>query len=220
MNSGIRKSFSLLTRTCFDICVLTPSLLSTAYAGDGQRPEREFRLSSTTFQNDILLPISMIFNFVQNGSNVCSFDGSPGGDQSPGLAWTNAPRATRSFVVIAYDTTAAFTHGGIYNISRTATGLPANAGVAGSTYGDQINNDFGAASYDGLCPPTTLTPFVHDYVLTVYALNTDLNLFSASTNFPANAETLYHALIEAGRDDHILETASIRGLYSAVPIVH
>ena len=220
MKFRMKESISLLTRTCFAICVLTASLVSTANADDRQSPEREFRLSSTTFQNGTVLPISMIFNLVQNGSNVCSFDGSLGGNQSPELSWTHASRATRSFVVIAYDTTAAFTHWGIYNISRTATGLPANAGVAGSTYGDQINNDFGDPSYDGPCPPTTLTPFVHHYIFTVYALDTDLHLSSVSANFPANAETLYHALIEAGRDDHILETASITGFYSAVAPGH
>jgi hypothetical protein len=57
------------------------------------------------------MPISMIFNLLQNDSNVCSFE-SVGGNQSPELSWTHAPHATRSFVVIAYDTTAAFTHWG------------------------------------------------------------------------------------------------------------
>ncbi len=105
----------------------------------------------------------------------------------------------------------------MYNISSSATGLPANAGIAGSTYGSQIVNDFGDPNYDGPCPPKTATPYVHRYVFTVYALDTDLQLFSPSTNFPPNAETLYHALIEAGRHGHILETARLTGFYSAVP---
>ncbi|HEY6303703.1 MAG TPA: hypothetical protein VIX14_11605 [Terriglobales bacterium] len=49
---------------------------------------------------------------------------------------------TAGFVVTVYDATAAFTHWGMYNISPTATGLPENAGVAGSQCGNQILNDF------------------------------------------------------------------------------
>jgi Raf kinase inhibitor-like YbhB/YbcL family protein len=119
--------------------------------------------------------------------------------------------------VVAYDTTASFTHWGMYNISPTAAGLPENAGVAGSRYGDQIVNDFFVgAEYDGPCPPANVQPFVHHYVFTVYALDIVLRLPSPA-NFPASAETLYQALIEAGRAGHILQSASITGLYSTTP---
>jgi prepilin-type processing-associated H-X9-DG protein len=74
----------------------------------------------------------MIDNFVVNGSNVCWVDGSVGGDQSPELSWKDAPRGTRSFVVVAYDTTAAFTHWGIYNIPGTKTGLPSTPVLPGT----------------------------------------------------------------------------------------
>ncbi len=173
-----------------------------------------FQVSSTTFTNHTTLPISMIDNIVVNGSNVCSIDGSPGGDQSPELSWTNVPPHTASFVVTMYDTTASFTHWGMYNISATATGLPENAGVAGSTYGSQVINDFFVgAEYDGPCPPANVRPFVHDYVFTVYALNTTLSL-TGSKNFPNNAETLYQALIHAAKNGNIVGSASLTGLYS------
>jgi len=173
-----------------------------------------FQLSSTTFANGQFLPIITINNIVSNGVNVCSINGAPGGDQSPELSWTGAPAGTRSFVVALYDVTASFTHWGMYNISGERTGLPENAGVAGSPFGMQIVNDFGvAAEYDGPCPPPNLTPYVHNYVFTVYALDTELSL-PGSANFPANAETLYQALIAAGREGHILASASLLGLYS------
>lgn len=176
-----------------------------------------FQLSSTTFATETTLPISMINNITVNGSNGCSIDGTPGGNQSPELSWTNAPRRTVSFVVTAYDTTAAFTHWGMYNISATATGLPENAGIAGSTYGNQIVNDFFVgAEYDGPCPPANVRPYVHYYFFTVYALDSLLGLDS-SANFPASAETLYQSLIKAGRNGHILGSASIVGLYSTTP---
>ena len=62
----------------------------------------------------------------------------------------------------------------------------------------------------------TLNRFVHHYVFTVYALDIELRLPS-SANFPANAETLYQALIVAGRERHILATATLTGLYSTAP---
>ena len=88
--------------------------LPTGFAQDrGHR----FQLSSSTFNNDTFLPISAIFNmFPQNPpnstTNLCSIDGSLGGDKSPALSWTRPRRNTRSFVVILYDETAAYTHWG------------------------------------------------------------------------------------------------------------
>jgi phosphatidylethanolamine-binding protein (PEBP) family uncharacterized protein len=109
----------------------------------------------------------------------------------------------------------------MYNISPSLRGLPQNAGVPGSKYGQQVNNDFvsgglGGAQYDGPCPPPGVPPVVHRYVFTVYALRTLLDLPS-SANFPANAATLYQALVQAGEDGDILESASITGLYSTTP---
>jgi len=200
------------------LCSVLPlsAQMSGADSDWGGGHER-FHVTSTTFENNSTLPISAIYNVIFNGSNVCSINGAPGGDESPELSWTNVPRRTRSFVVVLYDVTAAFTHWGMYNISRDATGLPQNAGVAGSTFGQQILNDFGnGAEYGGPCPPPNYPPNVHHYVFTVYALDTLLKL-PFSTNFPANSETLYQALIKAGEHGHILARAKIVGLYSTTP---
>jgi Raf kinase inhibitor-like YbhB/YbcL family protein len=180
------------------------------------RGEHRMELTSTTFTNHSTLPLITIDNIVQNGLNACTADGAMGGDQSPQLQWSHAPHDTRSFVVVLYDTTAAFTHWGMYNISARTRALPQNAGVADSKFGSQVNNDFGDPNYDGPCPPMNVAPDVHDYVFTVYALDTELKV-SSSANFPANAETLYHALIQAGRDGHILDSASLTGLFSSTP---
>ena len=125
---------------------------------------------------------------------------------------------TRSFVVILYDETAGFFHWGMCNISPSRTGLPQNAGVADSHYGEQVQNEVSrGAQYDGPCPPPNRPPNVHHYVFTVYALDTMLDLQS-SANFPARGPTLYEALVEAGRNGDILESASITGLYSSTPL--
>ena len=164
-----------------------------------------FQVSSTTFTNGGTIPLIMVYN---------QCPAYPGGsDESPQLSWTNVPRGTHSFVVVTYDVTASFTHWGMYNISARTTELPLNAGVPGSPYGLQISNDFGDLNYDGPCPPTQLQPISHEYVFTVYALDTPLPTLPTYGDFPPGAEALYHALIAAGRGGHILDSASITGFF-------
>jgi Raf kinase inhibitor-like YbhB/YbcL family protein len=179
--------------------------------------QESFQLHSTTFSNDSVLPISMILNQQVNGVNTCSATGAAGYDESPELSWTGAPRGTQSFVVVLYDVTAAFTHWGMYNIGGNVTKLPENAGKAGSPYGLQIENDFELGQeYDGPCPPANVVPNSHQYTFTVYALSGQLHL-PGSANFPTNAETLYQALIVAGKQNEILGEATLTGFYSSTP---
>jgi Raf kinase inhibitor-like YbhB/YbcL family protein len=179
--------------------------------------QESFQLHSTTFSNDSVLPLSMILNNQVNGVNTCSATGAAGYDESPELSWTGVPRGTQSFVVVLYDVTASFTHWGMYNISGNVTKLPENAGTAGSPYGPQIENDFELGmQYDGPCPPANVTPDSHQYTFTVYALKGQLHL-PGSANFPNNAETLYQALIVAGKQNEILGEANLTGFYSSTP---
>ena len=78
---------------------------------------QRFRLRSTTFEDGTGLPLSMINNIQSNGVKACTPNGNAGGNQSPGLSWTPGRHGTKSYVVIMYDVTAAFTHWGMYNIS-------------------------------------------------------------------------------------------------------
>lgn len=199
------------------LLLLVLSIPLKLIGGDGDS-DHHFQLRSATFQNGATFPISMIATFASSsGANVCTVNGSPGGNQSPELSWTGAPENTKSFVVIMYDVTASFTHWGMYNISPKTTQLPANAGVAGSSFGTQVTNDYGLGdlSYDGPCPPTSLAPQVHQYVFTVYALDTKLPTLPSFGQFLPGSEALYHALIAAREGGHVLESASISGFYSA-----
>jgi Raf kinase inhibitor-like YbhB/YbcL family protein len=203
-------------------CVLLALMLATGVAvngADADKPDwaHPFRLSSTTFEDNATLPLSMI---ASPAFGKCTSNGAAGGNKSPELSWTNAPRGTRSFAVVVYDIDAGFTHWGIYNISADTTELPQNAGVKGSPAGTQIYNDYDVGpEYDGPCPPTTFQPVRHHYIFTVYALDTDLRVFFQGEvfppHFPALPEGLYHSLLEAGRRGHILDSASISGFYSA-----
>jgi Raf kinase inhibitor-like YbhB/YbcL family protein len=193
-------------RSAYVVTLAMLTVLPALYANDQQGGFQErFQVTSTTFSNKGTLPLSMVA-----GATVgCPLNG---GNQSPELSWTHAPFDTQRFVVVMFDETAAFTHWGMYNISAQTHQLPAGAGMAGSSFGPQVLNDFGLAEYDGPCPPPNITPLSHHYIFTVYALDIMLDLPS-STNFPANADTLYQALIQAGRDDHILASASISGFF-------
>jgi Raf kinase inhibitor-like YbhB/YbcL family protein len=210
------KTLSGITTTALAFLALA-SLASAQVSQNGA-----FQLSSTTFENDTIMPLSTIYNYEVNGVNICTVDGAAGGDKSPELAWSNVPQSTTSFAVTTFDVTAGVVHWGMYNISPAITELPENAGVPGSKYGKQVINTYGSAGsnadmdYGGPCPPPDYPPNVHNYVFTVYALDTDLQLAS-SADFPPTALTLFRALVSAGQEGHILASASITGLYSTTP---
>ena len=216
MNSTLRDARPMILRASLAVLAVTLGLCGPASSQGMRESDERFELHSATFENYATLPLSAIDNITVNGSNVCSLGGSAGGNQSPQLSWTNPPRGTHSFAVVVFDTTASFTHWGIFNIGGDATGLPANAGVAASAYGTQVVNDFLDPNYDGPCPPTNVAPDVHHYVFTVYALRSELTVPS-SANFPANAQTLFRALLQAAMRGDVLGSASLTGLYSTTP---
>src|SRR5215469_17109825 len=166
-------------------------------AGDDEH-HHHMTLHSATFTEGGTLPLSMINTIPgSGGQNTCTASGVAGGNESPQLTWRHAPHETRSFVVVAYDVTAQFTHWMMYNIPAETTSLPQNAGTVGSLYGLQILNDFFQPNYGGPCPPMTLMPFAHEYRFTVYALDRFLPIVPTYGDFtPAGPEGLYQELIE------------------------
>ena len=173
---------------------------------------------SATFADGATLPLSMISTIPGTSGNRCTVNGAAGGNMSPQLSWKHAPEETRSFVVIAFDVTAEFTHWMMYNIPAGTTSLPENAGTPAGPFGVQTLNDFfGVAEYDGPCPPTTFGPQVHQYVFTVYALDRVLPLVPPPFGglVPVGPEGLYHQLLGEHGRSHILASASITGFYSA-----
>ena len=189
--------------------------MGTSFAGE--EDHQRMTLRSATFADGGTLPLSMINTITDAaGQNTCTASGAPGGNESPQLSWRHAPPDTRSYVVIAYDITAQFTHWQMYNIPADTTNLPQNAGTPGSVYGIQSGNDFSEPNYSGPCPPTTLAPHAHKYEFTVYALDRFLPVVHTFGDFvPAGPEGLYQELIEASRHGHVLASASIAGFFSA-----
>ena len=106
---------------------------------------------------------------------------------SPAIAWSGAPAATQSFVLIMHDPDPVINgsvndvlHWAILDIPGNSKGLP--EGVKGGDQADgakQINNIVGRPGYLGPCPPPGHGD--HHYTLEVYALSEKLGL-AASTS--------------------------------------
>ncbi len=200
------RSFSIAMRAA--LLLLVSSVAAFAQISPtNQTPRPQFAVTSSTFQNETALPPSTLFNNISNGVNTCSADGAPGGNASPQLTWTPVQNA-RTYAVLIFDQTASFTHWGLYNIAPSVTSLAAGTGVAGTSYGIQITNDFGNPEYDGPCPPPGTT---HQYVVTVYALDGPINL-PQTPGFANYSEALYRAMI-----GHVLAQTSITGLSNSTP---
>jgi hypothetical protein len=129
-----------------------------------------FRLSSPDIKPNGTIAAEQVFNGF----------GCTGGNVSPALAWSGAPKETKGFALLVHDPDAptggaGWWHWLVINIPASVTALPKDAGrgdgsglPAGAS---QIRTDFGGPGWGGPCPPVGDKP--HRYVLTVYALKTD-----------------------------------------------
>jgi Raf kinase inhibitor-like YbhB/YbcL family protein len=133
--------------------------------------------------------------------------GCSGANVSPELAWTGAPKDTKSFVVMVYDpdapTGSGWWHWVVYDIPASAKELPQGAGSGKGSLPEgavQGRTDFGAPGFGGACPPPGDKP--HRYVFTVYALKTEKidvppDASAAMIGFMANANKLAKASFTA-----------------------
>ncbi len=93
-----------------------------------------------------------------------------GGNLSPQLSWSGAPKATQSFVVTMIDLDVKphqWSHWILVDLPPTTTSL-ARGLKAPPGHAQVLNSDFGDAAYDGPCPPKGSG--LHRYQITVWAL--------------------------------------------------
>lgn len=146
------------------ILILTIALLSAAFVS-----AQNFTLESNDLGGQATL--RMYYNsFGYSGQNI-----------SPELHWKNAPEGTKSFAVTMYDkdapTGSGFWHWVVFNIPASVTELKSNAGdlttnIAPSEAIQSITS-FGKPGYGGPAPNPGPA---HEYLITVYALKSMLNL--------------------------------------------
>ncbi|RYU97289.1 YbhB/YbcL family Raf kinase inhibitor-like protein [Emticicia agri] len=128
--------------------------------------------------------------------------GCTGQNTSPHLSWSGAPNETESFAVTIYDTVApsgsGWWHWLIFNIPADVTELEPDAGDVTKTIAPercvQSINDYSTLGYGGPCPPPGN---LHQYIITVFALKTTLDLDKntnpAVVGFNINANTIAKA---------------------------
>ena len=144
--------------------------------------------------------------FAANGS-IPAIHTCEGRDQSPPLAWSGFPAATKSLALIVDDPDApdpkapktTWVHWVVYDIPPAATSLPAGASQGALPPGTKQGlNDWKRPAYGGPCPPVGR----HRYVHKLYALDTTLDLRD-----PTKAD------LEKAMEGHILARGELIGTY-------
>ena len=132
--------------------------------------------------------------------------GCEGGNLSPQLSWSGAPKDTKSYIITAYDpdapTGSGWWHWTVVNIPASLTSL--NEGISktdampkGAVEG---RTDYGSNGFGGACPPEGAK--AHRYIVTVYAMpeakyDSDENASGALVGFYANGNALAKGQIAA-----------------------
>jgi Raf kinase inhibitor-like YbhB/YbcL family protein len=128
-------------------------------------------------------PMRLLSSAIQEGEPIPPRFTCEGANISPEFYWVDAPKETKSFVLILHDPDAprdnGFTHWLLYDIPPNVThipeDLPRQAPVADS--GLQGKNDSGKLGYTGPCPPSGR----HRYFARLYALRKQLDLPPGAT---------------------------------------
>lgn len=134
--------------------------------------------------------------------HISKRNGGDGGNLSPELEWSGAPKGTKEFALVSFDYDAplprGFVHWVVYGIpagvTKLAEGQPPTIHTAGV-------NGTGKPGYMGPYPPNGHG--IHHYYFWVYALDDNLKLKPG-----LNLEQLLDAI-----SPHILEQARVVGLY-------
>jgi len=137
--------------------------------------------------------------------------GCSGGNVSPALNWSGAPKGTKSFALSVYDpdapTGSGFWHWVIFDIPAATTSLPKNAGDPKATLAPagaiQGNNDAGTQGYFGPCPPKGDKP--HHYHFQIFAVDVDKLDADASAS---------PAVVGFNLHFHTLAKATLTGIWS------
>ena len=201
MKRSIKTGAGLIASAVLTAALVTPTV---AQAGHNDRPGRP-AAGYVTVRSGIPVgtqTFTVTSPDVRNGGTIPATAwagslGCTGGDEQIRLAWSGAPKGTRSFAVSMQDvdapTGSGFWHWMIWDIPATERSV-GSASPAGAVAG---LNDAGIPGYLGPCPPAG--DIAHRYILTVYALDTPTVGLPAGAPSAAAAFTMYNHIIGAGR---------------------
>lgn len=177
--SSVRKIIGIVA------CIIA-SLTLPAYADD--KDANKFTLATTAVLDGGALPV------------LYTCDGK---DIQPEFSWINLPAKTQTLAILISDPDApsgTFYHWILFNIPKSTKDLP--EGMAKPPAGAELGkNSFDKTQYSGPCPPKGTA---HTYHITLYALDTKLNL-------PANSDG--KTVLDAMKD-HIVDQAKFTTVYS------
>ncbi len=133
-----------------------------------------------------------------------------GNNLSPELNWTAPPDGTQSLALVLDDPDAVgvvgfvYDHWLLFNLPPDTTSLPEGIGLGADPPEGSLPgvNSARTQRYAGPCPPSGQT---HNYVFTLYALDTALDLAAG-----ADKATLLEAM-----EGHILGTTQLIGVYTS-----
>lgn len=139
--------------------LLAAGLLFAACASERVAAASTLALTSAAFSDGGTMPHKYSFNSY----------GCTGDDVSPQLAWSGAPKNTKSFALTVFDPDArkgkGWWHWVLYGIPSATSSLVTGVHAAGT----EGMTSFGKPGYGGPCPPPGDTP--HHYIFTLYALD-------------------------------------------------
>jgi Raf kinase inhibitor-like YbhB/YbcL family protein len=127
--------------------------------------------------------------------------GCDGGNVSPQLSWSGAPKETKSFAITAFDpdapTGSGWWHWTVLNLPATTMHLERGAKI---TTALETRTDFGKPGFGGACPPEG--DGMHRYQFTVWALPQDkidlpADISPAVVGFTLNSMALDKAVLTA-----------------------
>ncbi len=152
-----------------------------------------------------------------DGGQIPAKYAQPGAESSPPLAWTGGPDTTASFALIVHDPDAATGNGTddvlhwlVWNIPRTATGLPEGVPQGPQQPDGSRQISVSGPYYRGPAAPSSGP--VHHYVFELFALDTVLDLPPVGAGPAAT-----RAAVLAAMAGHVRGKGVIVGLFRRPP---
>ncbi len=154
-----------------------------------------FELQSGAFKNGGRIPDKYCHGNIEGRQNI-----------SLPFKWINPPDNTQSYALIIHDPDARnYMHWAVFNIPADCSAIAENASGRNMPEGSvELNNQFRTPGYGGPEPPKGST---HQYIVTLYALNTP----------KINDLSGYKSFVEINTilDGKIIEQAETTGIFSA-----